>query len=72
MRRAPGSRSCVVLARVFKGTHLELPQIETYRGEEITVDADRPFDIYADGDPVGRTPATMRVRARCLKVIVPE
>jgi YegS/Rv2252/BmrU family lipid kinase len=61
-----------VLARVFKGTHLQLAQIETYRGEEITVDADRPFDIYADGDPVGRTPATMRVRARCLKVIVPE
>ena len=61
-----------VLARVFKGTHLQLAQIETYRGEEITVDADRPFDIYADGDPVGRTPATMRVRARCLKVIVPS
>jgi YegS/Rv2252/BmrU family lipid kinase len=61
-----------VLARVFKGTHLQLAQIETYRGEEITVDADRRFDIYADGDPVGRTPATMRVRARCLKVIVPE
>ncbi|MFL5866263.1 MAG: diacylglycerol/lipid kinase family protein [Thermoleophilaceae bacterium] len=60
-----------VVARTFKGTHLELPQISTYRGAEVTVDADRPFDIYADGDPVGRTPATLRVRQRCLKVIVP-
>lgn len=61
-----------VLARIFKGTHVELPQIDVHRGEEVTVDADRPFDIYADGDAVGRTPATMRVRARCLRVIVPE
>jgi YegS/Rv2252/BmrU family lipid kinase len=61
-----------VLVRVFKGTHVELPQIETYRGQQVSVDADRRFDIYADGDPVGRTPATLRVRPRCLSVIVPE
>jgi len=60
------------LPRVAKGTHLELPHIGTYRGEEVRVDADRPFDIYADGDPIGRTPASMRVRSRCLRVIVPE
>jgi YegS/Rv2252/BmrU family lipid kinase len=59
-----------VLTRIFKGTHVQLPQISTYRGEDVSVDADRPFDIYADGDPLGRTPATMRVRQRCLKVIV--
>jgi YegS/Rv2252/BmrU family lipid kinase len=61
-----------VIARTFKGTHVELPQIATYRGEEVRVESDPPFDVYADGDPVGRTPATMRVRQRCLKVIVPE
>ena len=61
-----------VLTRIFKGTHVELPYIDVRRGEEVAVDADRPFDIYADGDAVGRTPATMRLRPRCLKVIVPE
>jgi YegS/Rv2252/BmrU family lipid kinase len=60
-----------VLTRIFKGTHVQLPQISTYRGEDVSVDSDRPFDIYADGDPLGRTPAAMRVRQRCLKVIVP-
>jgi YegS/Rv2252/BmrU family lipid kinase len=59
------------LPRVFKGAHLELPNISTYRGEEITVDSDRPFDIYADGDPIGRTPATIRVAERVLRVIAP-
>jgi YegS/Rv2252/BmrU family lipid kinase len=61
-----------VIKRTFKGTHVELPQISVYRGEEISVETDRPFTIYADGDPVGATPATMRVRQRCLKVIVPS
>jgi diacylglycerol kinase family enzyme len=61
-----------LLPKVFKGAHLDSPNISTYRAEEVSVESDRPFDIYADGDPVGRTPATMRVRARCLKVIVPE
>src|SRR4051812_44636653 len=60
-----------VLKRIFKGTHIELPEIDVRRGAEVTVDSDRPFDIYADGDPVGRTPATMRLRPRCLRVIVP-
>ena len=60
-----------VMARIFKGTHLELPQIATYRGAEVRVDADRPFEVYADGDPIGATPATMRVEQRCLRVITP-
>ncbi len=59
------------LPKVFNGTHIESSHVSTYRGEQVTVDSDRPFDIYADGDPVGRTPATLRVRARCLRVIVP-
>ena len=33
--------------------------------------SDRPFVVYADGDPIGATPATMRVRPRCLRVVVP-
>jgi YegS/Rv2252/BmrU family lipid kinase len=60
------------LPRVFKGTHLELPEVHSLRGRTIEATADRPFDVYADGDPVARTPATITVRARCLRVIVPS
>ena len=35
------------------------------------MDADRPFAIYADGDPIGTVPATITVRPRCLRMIVP-
>ncbi len=57
--------------KVFKGEHLGEPSVHTFRGSVIGVAADRDFDIYADGDPIGVTPATVRVRARCLRVIAP-
>jgi YegS/Rv2252/BmrU family lipid kinase len=60
------------LPNVFRGTHLDSPYVETVRGEVVEVTSDRPFVVYADGDPIGATPATMRVERRCLRVIVPR
>jgi YegS/Rv2252/BmrU family lipid kinase len=57
--------------KVFKGSHLDSPYVQLARGEVIEVESDRPFVAYADGDPIGATPATMRVEPRCLRVIVP-
>jgi diacylglycerol kinase family enzyme len=59
------------LPKVFKGTHLDSRYTEFFRGEEIEVSSDRPFAIYADGDPIGATPAIMRVERRCLRIIEP-
>jgi YegS/Rv2252/BmrU family lipid kinase len=59
------------LPKVFKGSHLDSPYIEALRGEVIQVSSDRPFVIYADGDPIGATPATMRVEPRVLRIIGP-
>jgi len=60
------------LPKVFKGTHLDSPFTRTLRGEVVEVSSDRPFVIYADGDPIGATPATMRVDPRALRVIGPS
>jgi YegS/Rv2252/BmrU family lipid kinase len=60
------------LPKVFRGRHLDLPYVKFLRGEEIEVSSDRPFVIYADGDPIGATPAMMRVERRCLRVIAPS
>ena len=59
------------LPKVFKGTHVDSDYTEFFRGEEIEVSSDRPFAIYADGDPIGATPAVMRVERRCLRVVAP-
>jgi YegS/Rv2252/BmrU family lipid kinase len=60
------------LPKVFKGTHVNSPHTAFLRGKVIEVATDRPFVIYADGDPIGATPATMRVEPRCLRVIAPS
>jgi YegS/Rv2252/BmrU family lipid kinase len=65
-------RALIELPKVFKGTHGDSEHVEFLRGEEIEVSSDRPFVIYADGDPIGATPAIMRVERRCLRVIAPS
>ena len=59
------------LPKTFKGTHARLPYVQTLRGKKVEVSADRPFDIYADGDPIGSLPATVSISPRSLKVLVP-
>jgi YegS/Rv2252/BmrU family lipid kinase len=59
------------LRDVFKGTHVDSPGFEILRGREVTLRADRPFTAYADGDPIVDLPATVRVAAGALRVIVP-
>jgi YegS/Rv2252/BmrU family lipid kinase len=57
--------------QTFKAAHVDSPNAQFLRGATIEVSSDRPFVIYGDGDPIGTTPATMRVEQRCLRVIVP-
>lgn len=59
------------LPRAFSGTHVRHPAVRVLRGRELHVDADRPFTIYADGDPIGDTPITIGVVPHALRVLVP-
>jgi YegS/Rv2252/BmrU family lipid kinase len=70
-KRLSKLRFLAELPKVFKGTHVGLDFTEFFRGEVIEVSSDRPFVIYADGDPIGATPAVIRVERRCLRVVVP-
>ncbi len=67
---APKARYARSLPKVFRGTHLAEPTIELFRTAELRVDAGRPFAIYADGDPIGTTPATIRALPGALRVLV--
>ncbi|NLT05669.1 MAG: diacylglycerol kinase family lipid kinase [Solirubrobacterales bacterium] len=60
------------LPKVFRGAHLTDSRVRALRGARIEVAADRPFQIYADGDPIGATPATIEVLPACLRVVVPR
>lgn len=60
-----------LMPKVFKGSHIDEPYVHAWSGKTIDVAADRPFTIYADGDPIGELPARIEVEPRCLRVIVP-
>jgi diacylglycerol kinase family enzyme len=59
------------LPKVFEGTHVDLPSVHVERAREVRIAADRPFTVYADGDPIGDLPVTVRVRPRAVRVLVP-
>jgi YegS/Rv2252/BmrU family lipid kinase len=56
---------------VFKGTHVRNPAVRVLRGAEVHVESDRPFVVYADGDPIGETPITLRALPGALQVLMP-
>ncbi len=60
-----------ILPRVFKGTHVQLPCVHCFRAAEVEIDADRPFTMYADGDPIGELPVRVRALPGAVTVLVP-
>ncbi len=60
-----------LMPKVFKGTHVDDPNIRWLSGSVIELSADRPFTVYADGDPIADLPVTIRVSKQALRVIAP-
>jgi len=60
------------IGKVFRGTHLAEDNVVTWRGSVVELAADRDFELYADGDPIGHVPARVEVVPRCLRVVVPR
>jgi YegS/Rv2252/BmrU family lipid kinase len=58
--------------KAFKGAHVDDPSLTWLSGSAIDISADRPFTVYADGDPIGDLPVTVRVSKQALRVIVPR
>jgi YegS/Rv2252/BmrU family lipid kinase len=59
------------LPKVFSGTHASLPFVRIVRASHVEVDADRPFTVYADGDPIAELPVRFGVEPGAVCVRVP-
>jgi YegS/Rv2252/BmrU family lipid kinase len=60
-----------LLPRVFKGTHVDDSHVTVLQAPEVRISADRPFTVYADGDPIGELPIVLRAVPKALKVLCP-
>lgn len=61
--------------RVFRGTHLDHPQVDCVRGRRVRIespDASPPMELYASGEHVGALPAELEAVPNALEVVVPD
>ncbi len=56
---------------VFKGTHVAREEVTCMRTVSAAIEAERPLEIFADGEYAGTTPAKVTVAAAALPVIAP-
>ncbi len=61
-----------MLPKVFSGRHIGDPRVSVRRARKVLVDADRPFQVYADGDPLADLPAEIFVVAGGLRLLGPR
>jgi YegS/Rv2252/BmrU family lipid kinase len=59
------------LPKVFKGTHVADPDVTVLRAREVEIAADRPFELYADGDYLADLPAHVRLLPRAVRLLAP-
>ncbi|HVV91013.1 MAG TPA: diacylglycerol kinase family protein [Solirubrobacterales bacterium] len=64
-------RALYNLSKVFKGTHVRIPEVDVVRASRLSLSASRPFAVYADGEHLTDLPADLRVIPRALRVLVP-
>jgi YegS/Rv2252/BmrU family lipid kinase len=60
-----------IFPKVFSGAHVHEPCVSVFRAREISISADRPFTMYADGDPIGELPVRVRALQGAVTVITP-
>lgn len=61
-----------VFPRVYWGGHLNHPSVFSYRTGRLKLETNEPVVLFADGEPVGETPAEIIAVPGALRVMVPE
>jgi diacylglycerol kinase family enzyme len=58
------------LHRLYKGTHLTHPKIDSFRGQEVLVEGPGHIPFEMDGEQPGNAPCRVRVVPHALRVLV--
>ncbi len=64
-------RFLTAFPKVFRGTHVHEPSVSVRTCRSVTLDADRPFRVFADGDPIGTLPCEITVAPGALRLLLP-
>jgi YegS/Rv2252/BmrU family lipid kinase len=65
------ARYLLNLPKAFSGAHVRLANVRVLRAAEVRIAAERPFTMYADGDPIGELPVRVRSLRGAVTVLGP-
>lgn len=60
-----------LLPKAFTGRHTRHPKVELYSTRTITIEADQPLYVQADGEILGQVPVSIELLPHALEVLVP-
>lgn len=64
-------RAFTLVPTVLAGRHGRLPETQFIRTNRLEIDADRPLQLWADGELIAHTPATIEVVPGAVRVMLP-
>lgn len=70
VRRTGKLRLLRLFPKVYRGTHIALPQVEYFQAGSVRIESELPLAVHADGELLGKTPVEVTVAPRALRVIV--
>jgi len=65
----PRWRFLALAPSVFSGAHVRQPNVEVLRARTLELAADRPFTLYADGEPLAELPVRLAVRPAAIRLL---
>jgi YegS/Rv2252/BmrU family lipid kinase len=69
--KASRTRLLTCFPKVFKGTHVELDEVETFTARSIRIQTDEPKLLTPDGEVLGSSPVEVECLHRALEIFAP-
>jgi diacylglycerol kinase (ATP) len=71
VRQTSKFRIFLLLPTVFTGKHILEPEVSLHATKKVRLEGEQQLPLFADGDPVGTTPAEIQVAPKPLTVFAP-
>ena len=71
VRPVPRLEVLRMIPKTFYGGHVDHPAVSIYQTRRLEIDSQEPLWLWADGEPITQTPATIEVVPGGLSVLVP-
>ena len=58
----------LLIPRIFKGTHINHPEVDVYKGRNITIKCDEDIPCAMDGELYGKPPLEIKLHHGILRL----